>query len=353
MLSMDPRTWAEQLGISQAAVELYQASDVIDLHLDTFIWQRLFGYDLRKRHGLGPLGGRFLGQCDLPRVREAQISGAAWIITTFPFRTRKGRRDAALRNLRRLEERLVGGGSDVAVVRTAAEYRAARALGKHAAWLGIQGGNALELTLADFDRPEVQKLSLVTLLHFTRSRIGAPALPAHMQRGDRHLTTFGRDYVRKLNEKRILVDLAHLSEAGFWDVVDMHDKALPLSVTHAGCQGVHAHFRNLSDAQLKAVAASGGVVGIVFNSLFLGPSVWNGKAEWVVEHIAHALRVIGADHVALGSDFDGAIVPPPDLPSVLALPRLVELMLRRGIPELDVQKVLGASHLRMLELLHR
>src|SRR5690606_833270 len=149
-----------------AAIDLYFASEVIDLHLDTFIWQRLFGYDLRKRHGLGPLGGRFMGQADLPRVREARLAGAFWIITTNPLRSRSGRRRAAPHNLGRLAQ-LLQGRPDVTVVRDPSAYAQAKAAGKHAAFLGIQGGNALELTLDDFDRPELAQLSLVTLMHFT------------------------------------------------------------------------------------------------------------------------------------------------------------------------------------------
>jgi membrane dipeptidase len=327
------------------------ASEVVDLHIDTFIWQRLFGYDLRKRHGKGLLGARFLGQADLPRVLDARLSGAFWIITTYPLRTRRGRRAAALRNVARLTQ-LLEDNPGVAVVRGPAAYRAARAAGKHAAFLGIQGGNALELDLADFDRPELAQLSLVTLLHFTRSRIGAPALPRALAWGDQHLTDFGRDYVRKLNEKRILVDLAHLSRPGFWDALAVHDRTLPLTVSHAGCEAVYPHFRNLTDEQLRAVAERGGVVGIMFQAQFLGPSTFAGKAAWIAEHIVHAVNTIGADHVALGSDFDGAIVPPPDLDTVLALPRLVQLLLDRGLSELSIQKVLGASFLATLGRLH-
>jgi membrane dipeptidase len=257
----------------------------------------------------------------------------------------------ALANITRLG-RLLEDSPGVAVVRRGAEYHAARREGRHAAFLGIQGGNALEFDLEDFDRPELAKLCLVTLMHFTRSRIGAPALPKALVSGDQHLTDFGRDYVRKLNEKRVLVDLAHVSREGFWDALEVHDKTLPPAVSHAGCDAVYPHFRNLTDEQLRAVADRGGVIGIMFQSNFLGPSTWRGKVEWVVDHIMHAVRVVGAAHVALGSDFDGAIVPPRDLSTVLHLPRLVELMLQRGLSEQAIQQILGISFLETLERLH-
>ena len=82
----DPGAWARALGIPREAVELYLASEVIDQHVDTFIWHRVFGYDLTRRHGAGPFGARLLGQADFPRVREAAIGGAVWVVTTNPLR---------------------------------------------------------------------------------------------------------------------------------------------------------------------------------------------------------------------------------------------------------------------------
>lgn len=341
---------AQALGVSRGALDLWLASEVIDLHLDTFIWQRLFGYDLGRRHGTGPLDARYFGQADLPRCLEAGLAGGVWIITTHPLRTRRGKRDALLRNVADLT-RSLGASEHVRVVSTASEFRAARAEGKHAALIGIQGGNALEYDLADFDRPELAQLALVTLLHFTRSRIGAPALPRLLTRGDQRLTPFGADYVRKLNQRRILVDLAHLSRAGFWDALEVHDRSQPLTISHAGCDAVFSHFRNVDDAQLRAVAERGGVVGIILQRQFLHAPARATTVEHVVDHIAHALSVIGDDHLALGSDFDGAIITPRDLKTVLELPRLVDAMLRRGIRERSVQKLLGTNFLRVLAAL--
>jgi membrane dipeptidase len=348
--SGDPTREAQALGVSEAALSLYRASDVVDMHIDSFIWRRLFGYDLQARHGRGLFDACFYSQSDLPRLRSAGVSGAVWVITTNPLRGSSARRDVLLHNVARLSRELTARG-DVALVSSVAQYRAARARGAHAAFLGIQGGNALEHSLDDFDRPELASLLLVTLLHFTRSRLGAAALPPLLRFGDRRLTRFGADYVRKLNDKRILVDLAHLGRRGFWDAYLAHDKTQPLTISHAACDSVFPHFRNVTDAQIRAVAGTGGVVGVIFNTAFLGGSLFAGEAERVVDHLAHLVSLVGADHAALGSDFDGAIVPPRDLRTVSELPRLVELMLRRGFAEEDIQKILGGSFLRMLSLL--
>jgi membrane dipeptidase len=240
----------------------------------------------------------------------------------------------------------------VRVVDSAHGYRAARAAGKHAAFIGIQGGNALEAELDDFDRPELAALSLVTLVHMTRSRIGAPALPRALSFGDARLTSFGADYVRKLNQRRILVDLAHISQRGFWDAIAVHDKSLPLTASHTGCASVCAHFRNLDDGQLRAVAQTGGVVGILVHGdyLYAGPRR-KASVEHIADHALHAIATIGDDHVALGSDFDGFIIPPRDMKSVLELPRLVDALLKRGLREASIQKLLGQNFLRVLSAL--
>ena len=145
----DPAAWARELGISKEAVEIYLASDVIDLHIDSFIWSRIFGYDLRRRHGRGLLGARLYSQVDLPRVREARLTGAIWVITTNPLRRASKRPEILVANLARLRAILESVAAEVEIVRSAAEYRRARERGRHAAFLGIQGGNALDPPRAD------------------------------------------------------------------------------------------------------------------------------------------------------------------------------------------------------------
>ena len=119
----DPAGWARELGISREAVEVYLAGDVLDLHVDSFIWDRVFGYDLRRRHGRGWFGGRFYSQVDFPRIREAALGGATWVITTNPFRPASSRPETFLRNLERLRGLFASVDHEFAVVRSAAEYR--------------------------------------------------------------------------------------------------------------------------------------------------------------------------------------------------------------------------------------
>src|SRR3954470_8958544 len=132
----DPGAWARSLGVSREAIELYLASDVIDLHVDSFIWHRLLGRNpLVRQRSLPFLPGVRLGHADLPRLREAQIAGATWVITTNPLRDSADRVRVFVENVAELEALFAKAPDAVAVVTNAAEYRAARASGRHAAFI--------------------------------------------------------------------------------------------------------------------------------------------------------------------------------------------------------------------------
>lgn len=344
----DPAGWARELGVSKEAVELYLACDVIDLHLDSFIWTRLFGYDLRRRHGRGLFGARFYSQVDLPRVLEAQLSGATWVVTTNPFRRALVRPEILAANLARLRAIFASVSEHVAIVASTAEYREARRGGRHGAFLAIQGGNALDRDEQALDAIPADAVVRVTLVHLSHSRIGSTSAPSPVRR-EGGLTSFGREFVKRLEARRILVDLAHVSRRGFFDAVEVHDPTRPLLVSHTGVSGVHPHWRNLDDEQLRAVADSGGTVGVMFQSSFLGDRALGGHASSVIRHLEHICETVGEDFASLGSDWDGAIVPPRDLATPLDLPRLVEGMLQRGWSDGRVRKILGGNFLRVVE----
>ncbi len=349
----DLDAWAARHGVSREAAELYTQSDVIDLHIEPFLWKRLTRYDFLAEHGAGLLKGAFGRQTDLPRLREARITGATWVITTNPARTAQGRADTFVRNLARLRAELAKAPDEVAVVRNAREYRAARAKGLHGAFIGIQGGNALDLA------PDGSSLDLiaddlvlrVTLVHLTMSRLGATSSPLKLPGSDAGLTPRGRDYVRALNARKIFVDLAHISRKGFFDALEVHDRSQPVLVTHTGVTGVTPHWRNIDDEQLRAVADLGGTVGVMYQSSFLGDPHFGGRLASVVDHLDHVVKVVGEDFASLGSDWDGMIVTPRDMPTCSELPLLVQEMLNRGWSPPRVQKVLGGNFLRVVESL--
>jgi membrane dipeptidase len=314
------------------------ADDLLDAHIESFVWTRVLGYDLLRSHGRGVLGGRLYSQVDVPRMRAAGMTGGVFSVATNPFRSRAGRRTTLLANLVRLRSALEAD-PGVAVVADAAGYRRARAEGRMGCFLAVQGGNAV--TAADVaSLPDV--VSRVTVVHLTRSALGSPARPFGGRRG---LTSAGREYVAALDARRILVDLAHLNQAGFWDALAVHDPSTPAIVSHTGVRAVHDVWRNIDDDQIRAIAATGGVVGIMYHSGFLGES----SAAAVVRHLEHVVDVGGEDCAALGSDWDGFIVTPRDLRTVTDLPVLLSAMRAKGFSDARMAKITAANYLRVVE----
>lgn len=339
----DPARWARTLGVSREAVELYLACDVIDLHTCSFIWAR-FGYDLSRRHRPHLARGTpFFNQVDFPRAREA-LTGIVWDITTNPYRTRRGRAEVFRRNLSRLRRLIARHPHDMRLVASRRDYEAARAQGLLACWVGVQGGNALD-SLEVLDVAE-DALSRVTLVHLSNSTIGVSATDWLQRRGG--LTPLGRRLVEALVARRVFVDLSHINRDGFFDALDVVPPGVPVLVTHAGARALRDIPRNVDDEQLRAVAATGGVVGIVYQGPFLRRTAYDYGISDVVDHMEHVIAVVGEDHLALGSDYDGMVVLPRELPDVTYQPRLVAEMLRRGWSAERVAKVLGGNYLRAL-----
>jgi membrane dipeptidase len=342
--SLDPAGWARRLGITREAVEVHLAAGMFDLHVESFIWTRTFRYDLGRRHERTPLGGRLLGQVDVPRMRDAGLAGACMSIATNPFRSMQGRRRVIRRNVARLRRVLLSAGADV--VHDSTGFDAARAAGRLACFIGVQGANALEPD--DLRSPALSGISRVTLVHLTRSRFGAVSAPAG---GGGGLRDAGRRMVAALREQRVLLDLSHASRRTFWDALEAHGRDAPVIVSHTGVAAVRPSWRNIDDEQIRAVASTGGVVGVILHGGYLASPARRASAADVVRHIDHVIRVGGEDTAAIGTDYDGFIVPPRDLRTVTALPRLTQAMLDAGYAPERIFRVLGTNALRPLRML--
>lgn len=336
----------EGLGISRNAAQLYLSSDVIDLHVESFSFVRSLGYDLYKRHTGGVHRALLVGQADIPRLLEAGVTGATWVITANPLRPPEGRGEVFDDLLRHLTSLLRGADGHIELVCTAEEYRRARSRGKQAAWLGVQGANALPPDPGQLER-WADLLLRITLLHLTPTQWGQTSSPSLFS-GDTGLSDLGHEFIERMNELRIGVDLAHIHPRGFWDAVQVSDPSVPLLVTHTGVSGVFPHWRNLDDRQCRAIADRGGTIGVMYHSLYLGDGLFRGKMSTLVRHIQHLLDIVGDDHVSLGSDWDGLICTPRDMPTCLELPLLIDAMLEAGIGELSIEKILGGNFLRVV-----
>jgi membrane dipeptidase len=341
---------ADRLGISEEAVALARSSPFVDLHIDSFIWTRFVGYDLNARHTRLITGGRYAGHLDFPRAIDAGLSGGLYTITTNPFRSARGRWATFNKNLARLSHTIDASGGKVRKVTTWSGYQAAVADGAHAAMIKIQGGNALSADAGYAHGFDDDSVLAITVVHLTHNTLGRTSTPLPGWSGPA-LTAAGHDMVRSLNERRIFVDLAHIHPDAFWDIVGIHDRSQPLIDTHTGVDGTKPHWRNLDDKQLRAIADTGGVVGVIFEPNFLQVKGGPTDVNMVVDAIDHIVKVVGDDVPAIGTDYDGMIDPPPDLRDGLCFPRLVQAMLDRGYSDERIAKILGGNFLRALKML--
>lgn len=315
---------------------------VLDLHADTAKLMDRARYDLAKAHPRRvPRRLNYAGHVDLPRMREGGVAGQFFGFWTAPYPER-GCAASVHRQLDALDRAIDLHPAEITWALTATDVRAAKAGGRVAALGGIEGGQALEGSIAPLEAFARRGVRYLGLLHFSANAIGAPAR-GRGEDPDQGLTAFGHDVVRECERTGIVVDLAHINRRGFFDALSIMTKA-PM-VTHTGVSGVHAHWRNLDDEQIRAVAERGGAIGIIFARRFLG----GATLEAVVDHLVHLIKIAGDEVPALGSDFDGFVIPPEGLEDVACLPNLTAALSRRGVPVRSIEKILGGNVLRVLE----
>lgn len=254
---------------------------------------------------------------------------------------------AVMADLFRLETQ---SGGKLRVVRNVNEIADCLRRGDIAAVLHFEGAEAID---PDLDALHVFYSAGLRSLGIAWSRpnvfaTGAPfRFPGSADVGP-GLSERGKDLVRACNKLGIMLDLSHLNERGFWDVAALSEA--PLAVTHTAAHALCRSTRNLTDKQLDAVGASGGVIGVIF---FAGNLRADGHQEAdtpiaeIVRHVHYVAARIGIDHVALGSDFDGSTIP-AELGDVAGLPKLIEALRTAGYDEAALRKVTHENWLRIL-----
>jgi membrane dipeptidase len=218
---------------------------------------------------------------------------------------------------------------------------ACRASGTMSALLGIEGAHALEGDLANVEAFARRGVRYLGILHFSANEAGAPAY-GRGSNPSQGLTPWGRELVLRCEASNVIVDLAHINKRGFLDACALATR--PPIVSHTGVLGAFEHWRNIDDEQLRAVADKGGCVGVIFCPRFVGG---DGLAP-VVKHLQHIIDVVGEDATALGSDWDGFIVPTRPLADPRGLPLLTDAMIQAGMSERTIGKVLRGNVMRVL-----
>jgi membrane dipeptidase len=371
--------------IADRAHKLHFSSIVLDTHDDTT--QRFFskGFDLGKRNPDGHV--------DIPRMREGGMNAiffSIWIDGRImgPPAIQKAldQIDAVHENVRRFS-------SDLVFARTAEEVRRAHAQGKIAALIGVEGGHMIGNDIRMVRIFADLGVRYMTLSHFYNDEWADSSTDKPVHNG---LTDSGKDIVREMNRQGMLVDISHVSDKTFYDALEV-SKA-PLIASHSSCRALCNHPRDMTDDMIKALAAKGGVIQINYEKSFIDQAYKDaydketggvvqhlseltkncnndeacisqemaklqakltaeGKLphvswEKVIEHIDHVVKLVGADHVGLGSDFDGADMP-DGLEDCSKLPKITEALLRKGYSEGDIRKILGENTLRIMEQAER
>jgi membrane dipeptidase len=324
----------------------------------TFFTQSEHGHIDFPRALAGGMGGGFFAIfTPSPRQQPGQVPGATGQDTAYAIpmaaevdqvTALKFTVDLAA-NLFRIERESMG---KIKVVRTAAEMARCLADGTFAVIFHIEGAEAIDTELNSL---EVLYQAGLRSLGIVWSRpnafaTGVPfAFPSSPDTGP-GLTEAGKRLVKACNDLGILVDLSHLNEQGFWDVEKI--TTAPLVATHSGAHALCASARNLTDKQLDAIRASNGIVGVNFHVSFLRA---DGKRDAettslteIVRHLDYMVERMGIDHVAFGSDFDGAIMP-GDLRDVAGLPKLMDALSAAGYDEAALRQIAYGNWLRVLE----
>lgn len=326
---------------SDEARAIHAEHPAIDLHADTLMWARWIGYDLHKAHEpplpMAALGGHV----DVPRMHDGGQGAQFFGLVSLPLADRvKGMARVVHEQIDALEAQMQQK-PGIRLVRKADEVTSALSAGEVGALLGIEGAHALEGDLENVARFARRGVRYIGLLHFSSNEAGYPAY-GKGRNDENGLTRWGIELCEACEDNGVLVDLAHVNKRGFLDACRVAKK--PPIVSHTGVLGAFEHWRNIDDEQLRAVADKGGVVGVIFCPRFVGG---DGLAP-VVKHLKHIVDVIGEDAPALGSDWDGFIVPTRPLKDPRGLPLLTDALLEAGLSKRCVGKILHDNVMRVL-----
>ncbi len=210
--------------------------------------------------------------------------------------------------------------------------------------LTIENGRAIENDLRNVDYLYDKGIRIMSINWNEDNLLGCGALT----KNDTGLTEFGKQYINKLNEKNIIVDISHSSQKTFWDAVKVSEK--PVVATHSCCMSLCNHPRNLNDEQIKQIAKMNGVIGICYSSTFLSE---NEKADSkkIAQHIAYIANLVGIDYVGLGSDFDGLEEKhlPEDIKGIKNIGKLKEELKNIGFTQKEIEKIWSQNWLRVLK----
>lgn len=338
------------------AERVHRGSIVIDTHNDITSFITDEGFDMGARDTSGKI------QTDIPRMKEGGLGAeffSIYVASSYAKEGGSARRalemiDGVYEQVRRHPESLEMAG-------TVADIRRIRRAGKIAALMGIEGGHAIEDSLAALRLFYRLGVRYMTLTHTNTNNWADSAGGISIAGEKRHngLSDFGKEVVREMNRLGMMVDISHIGDKTFWDVIEITQS--PVIASHSSARALTNVPRNLSDEMLRAIAKNGGVVMVNFYNGFINTEyarpgmpkptrpAETATMDMLMQHFEHIIKVAGIDHVGIGSDFDGIEgLAPTGMEDVSKLPNITYELLKRGYSESDVRKVLGENLLRVM-----
>ncbi|HMK83285.1 MAG TPA: dipeptidase [Candidatus Bathyarchaeia archaeon] len=329
--------------MDEATLQLHKRATVVDAHIDTLLEIMVPPARPIKLPTPRKFGERSSkGHVDLPRLLESGVDLQIFAVYIQPEYKIERALHRALQVFDRFYKELHDHEDKMMLFTKVSDVREAEKQGKIAAMLSIEGGEAVEADLGILRMLYKLGLRAMTLTWNERNQIADGAGEGRTKGG---LTNFGVELVKEMNNLGMVVDVSHLNDAGFFDVIETTTK--PIIASHSNCRAVCNHRRNLTDDMIKILADNGGVMGMNFAPSFVDENKENATLERVLDHVDHIVKVASVDNVGLGSDFDGIETTPKGLEDVTRMPYLTEGLLKRGYKEDDIRKVLGENFLRV------
>jgi len=321
----------------ERALRLHREALVVDTHCDTlmqFLPQRSRGTPARH---LGERSDR--GHIDLPRMVEGGVTCQTFAMYTG---TRAVVPEALLTALQMVDVfyREIEANEGIVPVTTPGEIIAAKKAGKVCGLLSLEGAEPL---MGDLSLLRVFYRLGVRMLSFAWNWRTPFADGLYAKRSEGKLPDLGVKALEEMDMLGMVFDVSHLCDSCFWDVVDV--KKGPFIASHSNCRAVCDHPRNLTDDMIRGLADHCGVMGMNFAPAFVDKH--KATVERLVDHIDHSVKLVGPDHVGLGSDFDGIGSTPEGLEDVSKMPNITRELVRRGYGDEDILKILGGNHLRV------
>ncbi len=331
-----------KIHVSAEVLDFHKKALVIDLHTDCLIASRLLGVDLGKKHRApwGITSPWFL-HADIPKLIEGGVDGVFFGIVTHPLPCGAYRR--AMRNIAFAHYTIKKHSDRISLALSAEGIVHAKNRGKIAALLGVEGMHMLDGRVERISNLYNEGVRYITMAHFTSNRFAISS--ADPLRENARLGKQGVLAVELMNEIGMIIDVSHTHSEIVRDVCRISKS--PVIASHSAVRALRPVFRNMSDEDIKSVAETGGLIGLIYASDWLSGGIKRTRLSAVVDHADHIKKVAGSDFIGLGSDWDGFIRTPRGMKDASDLPVLTQLFFERGYKPEEVENILGLNFLRV------